>query len=113
MELVGTIKQIGEIQQFESGFFKQEILLVTDDEKYPQTVPIEFPKEKTNLLSEVAEGMKVKVGINIRGSEWQGRHFVSLTGWRVDALEAPSQPAPAPQPAAAPPPSSEEDNLPF
>ncbi len=44
MELVGTIKKIGEIQKFPSGFEKRELVIITE-EQYPQPISIEFLKE--------------------------------------------------------------------
>lgn len=119
MKVEGVIKLIKEMQVFDSGFMKQEIVVETKD-KYPQLIPIEFIKDKTNLLQDVAEGMSVSVSINIRGREWTSpkgevKHFLSLEGWRIDAehqAEA-SQPAPVQAAANQAPVMQEGDGLPF
>lgn len=90
MELIGTIKKIGEIQTFASGFQKSELVLLTD-EQYPQPISIEFLQDKCDLISYHKEGSKVKVGINIRGREWtspQGevKYFNSIVGWRIEKV---------------------------
>ena len=90
MELTGTIKKIGEIQTFASGFQKSELVLLTD-EQYPQPISIEFLQDKCDLISYHKEGSKVKVGINIRGREWtspQGevKYFNSIVGWRIEKI---------------------------
>lgn len=90
MELIGTIKKIGEIQTFASGFQKSELVLLTD-EQYPQPISIEFLQDKCDLISYHKEGSKVKVGINIRGREWtspQGeiKYFNSIVGPRRSLL---------------------------
>lgn len=92
MELIGTLKSIGETQTFASGFQKKEIVLQTE-EQYPQPIAIELLQEKTNLLDGCAVGDKVKIGINLRGREWvspQGetKYFNSIVGWRAEKLEA-------------------------
>ena len=48
MELEGTIKQIGQAQTF-GNFTKREVVITTD-EQYPQTILIEFHKDKCELL---------------------------------------------------------------
>ena len=92
MELQGTIKKISDLQTFASGFQKREMVLLTE-EQYPQPINIEFLTDKADLLNQYKEGEKVKVGINIRGREWtspQGevKYFNSITGWRVEKLDA-------------------------
>lgn len=90
MELQGTIKRLGEVQTFPSGFQKREMVLLTE-EQYPQPINIEFLKEKGDLLNQYSEGEQVKVSINIGGREWtspQGevKYFNSITGWRIEKL---------------------------
>ncbi|MDV3568170.1 hypothetical protein CMU71_14855 [Elizabethkingia anophelis] len=90
MELTGTIKKKGEVQTFGSGFQKVELVLLTE-EQYPQPILIEFLSDKIDLLNSIKEGDKVKVGINIRGREWQApdgkvAYFNSITGWRVEKV---------------------------
>ena len=91
MELQGTVKKITDIQTFASGFQKREMVLTTE-EQHPQPINIEFLQEKGDLLNNLKEGDKVKVGINLRGREWtspQGevKYFNSIIGWRVEKLD--------------------------
>ena len=74
MELIGTVKKLTDIQTFQSGFQKREMILLTE-EQYPQPISIEFLSDKINLLDQVSQGEKVKVGINIRGREWTNRRL--------------------------------------
>lgn len=90
MELTGTIKKIGEIQTFASGFEKRELVIITE-EQYPQPISIEFLKDKTDFLDPLKIGDKVKVSINIGGREWtspQGevKYFNSITGWKIENI---------------------------
>lgn len=87
MELHGTIKSIGEIQTFGSGFQKREFVLITN-EQYPQPVSIEIIGDKIDILDPYKVGDNVMVGINIRGREWvspQGdtRYFNSIVAWKL------------------------------
>lgn len=84
IEIKGTVETILEIQEFASGFRKRTIVVNTGG-KYPQTVPIDFAKEKIDLLDNLATGQEVAIGVNVRGNEYNGKYYVSLAGWKVDA----------------------------
>ena len=92
MEVQGSIKVIGEVQEISATFKKRE-LVVSTDEQYPQTLSIEFIQDKTDLLNKFEIGQNVKVGINLRGREWENpqtkeiKYFNSIQGWRIERLE--------------------------
>ena len=92
MEVQGSIKVIGEVQEISTTFKKRE-LVVSTDEQYPQTLSIEFIQDKTDLLNKFEIGQNVKVGINLRGREWENpqtkeiKYFNSIQGWRIELLE--------------------------
>jgi len=91
-EIEGTIKQIGETQTFASGFAKREVVITTED-RFPQDIALEALKEKMDLLEGFKTGEKVKASFDIRGREYQGRHFVNLTIWKLERLGETSGPA--------------------
>jgi hypothetical protein len=84
IEIKGTVETILEIQEFASGFKKRTIVVNTGG-KYPQLVPVDFAKEKINLLDSLTDGQEVTIGVNLRGNEYNGKYYVSLAGWKVDA----------------------------
>ena len=92
MEVQGSIKVIGEVQEISATFKKRELVISTD-EQYPQTLSIEFIQDKTDLLNKFEIGQNVKVGINLRGREWENpqtkeiKYFNSIQGWRIELLE--------------------------
>ncbi len=123
MELKGTIKHIFDTQTVGSNNFqKREMILVTD-ERYPQTIKIEFVQEKTALLDNFKEGDDVTVSINIRGREWinpEGKtiYFTSIQGWKIvkSEPEMPGEDFPPPLPTEiddTPFDDDEDDDLPF
>ena len=91
MEIQGSIKLIGNVQEISPTFKKRE-LVVTTDEQYPQTISIEFVQDKTDLLNKFEIGQNVKVAINLRGREWENpqtkeiKYFNSIQGWRIELL---------------------------
>ena len=95
MEVQGTVKLIDETKTFGTNGFRKRELVVTTEEQYPQHIMIEFVQDKCDLLNSFSPGQKVKVGINLRGREWQSpqgetKYFNSIQGWKIDALEAAS-----------------------
>ena len=92
MEIQGKIKLIKEVQEISPTFKKRELILTTD-EQYPQTLSVEFIQDKTDLLNNFEVNQSVKVGINLRGREWENpetkelKYFNSIQGWRIDQLD--------------------------
>jgi hypothetical protein len=87
IDIKGKVDKILDVQEFASGF-KKQVIVIEVDGKFPQKVAVEFGKEKIDLLSSVAVGNEVSASVNIRGSEYNGRYFVSLAGWKIDILSA-------------------------
>ena len=90
MKIKGTIKLINETQTFDSGFQKREFV-VTTKEQYPQDLKIELIKDKCDKLDSFGEGQEVEVAINLRGNEYNGKYYVNLQAWKIDALQATKQ----------------------
>jgi single-strand DNA-binding protein len=90
-EISGTVKVIFETQTFGSGFSKREFVITTRD-KFPQDIKLECLKDKTALLDNLEEGQSVNVQFDVTGREYNGRYFVNLVAWRVEAAEGDSAP---------------------
>lgn len=85
-EIAGTIKTINEMQAFPSGFQKRSFVITTG-EKFPQDIALEFVKEGCARLDSYQEGDGCKVQFNIRGNEYNGRHFVQLAAWKIERTD--------------------------
>ena len=86
IKIKGKLKLIGDTQEIGSkGFIKRETVLTTDDAKFPQDLKIEFLKDNCSKLDAFSLGEEVTVSVNLKGSEWNGKYFVSLTGWKIEA----------------------------
>ena len=117
MELTGKLKVKMDEQKFDSGFFKREFV-VTTQEQYPQDVKFELFKEKCEMIANVNDGDMIKVLFDIRGNEYNGKYYNNLVAWKVEGAVAGApqgEMPPAPMAAAAPIDlsSEEEDDLPF
>ena len=123
MELLGKIKQIGDTKTYgDNGFRKRELVLTTE-EQYPQHILIEFIQNNCELLDNYSIGQTVRIGINIRGREWESpdqgiKYFNSIQGWRIESLDdqvMDSAPEDLPIESDNPPKDDDltEDDLPF
>ncbi len=95
MEVQGTVKLIDETKTFGSNGFRKREMVVTTEEQYPQHILVEFIQDKCDLLNSFAPGQRVKIGINLRGREWESpqgetKYFNSIQGWKIEALETAS-----------------------
>ena len=87
-ELDGNIKIIGETASFGAkGFIKRELVVTTTSDRFPQDIKFEFVKDKTALLDGYQIGQMVRVSFDIRGGEYNGKYFVNLTGWKIEASD--------------------------
>jgi single-strand DNA-binding protein len=126
LELTGTLVKFYETKSFPSGFSIQEFVVRTD-ERYPHEILVQAAKEKIDVLKNFKENDVVKVKFNLRGREYNGRHFVSLDMWTMDIAAAGNTSAsnpstmgnsatPAPAPVMNDNPSNNDadgDDLPF
>ena len=119
MEITGKIKQIDETKEYGANGFQKRELVLTTEEQYPQHLLVEFVQDKCALLNSFAVGQRIKVGINLRGREWQSpqgeiKYFNSIQGWRIDSVEATPPPPSAPFETMPEAPEKEApDDLPF
>lgn len=126
-EMSGTVKKVGEIQTFASGFSKRELIVEEEkDSKWPNIVAFTFKKEGMSKIENVKPGDRVKVGFAVDGREWTDpksgatRHFTDLTGLFVESLaDAPDAPAEPEAPRSSSPfmtepaPTVDDEDLPF
>lgn len=90
MELNGKIIVLNDTETIGAKDFKKRLVVIQTDEQYPQTIPVEFTQDKTSVLNFYKVNDLVKIGINIRGSEWKGRYFANIQGWKIDKLDSTS-----------------------
>jgi hypothetical protein len=110
-ETAGKIKVINETQSFASGFTKREFVVTTEHDKFPQDLKFEVVKDKCSLLDAFEVGQDVQVNFDIRGNEYNGKYFVNLSAWKIQAANGTGEPArssasaPRSQSAASPEPN--------
>ena len=88
MEISGTLKMIGSTSVVSDNFKKRDIV-VTTNEKYPQSILIQFTQDKCEMLDKYKVGEIVSVSINLRGREWTNpkdgeiKYFNTIEGWKI------------------------------
>lgn len=107
-EFKGTVKKIGELQSFASGFTKRDLVVEEDKPgKWTNVVSFTFKKERASALDGVGIGDRVKVTFAVDGREWADpktgnvRYFTDLSGIRLDVEGATDAPPPAEAPTDA------------
>lgn len=83
-EVIGKVILVGNTEEVGQNGFTKRMLVVESAEQYPQKLAIDFVKDKTSILDNYKVGDEVKVSVNLRGTEYNGRYFVNLQGWKIE-----------------------------
>jgi len=86
MEVLGKVHVIGGTETVGNKGFTKRLLVIETEEQYKQTIPVDFVKDKTSVLDAYKVGDSVKVSVNVRGSEYNGKYYVNLQGWKIEKL---------------------------
>jgi hypothetical protein len=65
------------------GATPRETVLTVMGGNYPQTIPVEFIKDKVDALTGLRKGQEVTAHVNLRGNEYNGKYYVSLQAWKI------------------------------
>jgi single-strand DNA-binding protein len=84
MEIAGTVHHIGDVESIGNNGFTKRLLVVKTNEQYHQFIPIDFVKEKISLIEFTKINQSVKVQVNLRGNENNGRYYLNLQGWKIE-----------------------------
>ena len=109
----GIVKVIADTQTFDSGFQKREVVITTEDDKFPQDVKLEFIKDSVTKLDEFKEGDFVKIAFSIRGNEYNGKYYVNLSAFAIGHTKSDNVPTPVVPVSSEFPDSGSDDDLPF
>jgi len=93
--VTGSIKLIQETREYGSnGFTKRVMVIDVVDGEYINPIPVEAVKDKCSMFDSLNVGDEVSASVNLRGSEWNDRFFLSLNCWKIDVLaqDTPSEP---------------------
>lgn len=86
LKLTGTILNISEPQKVSENLTKKTLVIKTD-ENYPQDVAFELVNKNLGLANDYNTGDSISVCFNVRGREWKGKYYTSLTAWKIEPHE--------------------------
>ncbi len=111
MEFIGKVLyKSGQESIGSQGLAKQSISLEeSNDKQYKDRIMVDFFGEKCGLIADLKPGDIVKVLVNPRDKEYNGRRYNSINGWKVDVIQKLSGSAAS----AAAPAYDENEDLPF
>jgi hypothetical protein len=92
-EVIGKVIVLGNTEEVGQNGFTKRMVVVETAEQYPQKLAIDFVKDKTAVLDSYKVGDEVKVSVNLRGTEYNGRYFVNLQGWKIEKQGANNEPS--------------------
>lgn len=92
-EVIGKVILVGNTEEVGQNGFTKRMLVVETAEQYPQKLAIDFVKDKTTILDNYKVGDEVKVSVNLRGTEYNGRYFVNLQGWKIEKQGVTNEPS--------------------
>ncbi len=76
------------------------------DREFKSSMAIDVFGDKVDMMKDYKQWDKVKVGLNFRAREYNGRRFNSISAWKIDRLNWASATSPKPSAPA-------DDDLPF
>ena len=94
IKVSGPITFISDPQVISDKLTKQTIVITMGD-KYPEPIAVEAANDKLDMLHGLKVGDEIVAYANLRGREWNGRYFVNLSLWKIEAAGTTSQAAPA------------------
>ena len=111
--LDGKIVEIGEEQTWPSGFAKVTAIIAEGgSDREPDQIPVEFTRSAKGgsdgiaLLDRCEVGDTDRITFELRGREWQGRHFLNISATNLERIASatPHAETPAPELPGVPPP---------
>tara|TARA_S200002703_G_scaffold33423_1_gene28981 strand:- start:1714 stop:2001 length:288 start_codon:yes stop_codon:yes gene_type:complete len=91
IKISGEIVGLTQVENISEKLTKQTLAIKTDD-KYPQVIGVEAINDKVDLLKGLASGQQVTAHCNLRGREYKGRYYISLSLWKLEAEETSNVP---------------------
>ena len=97
----GEVYNGGEVKEYgKNNFRKHEVVIKTGDERFPNTIPVEFIKEAIDSSTALREGQDVEIKCRLNGREWEKdgnvRYFVSVQGMEINFISEPAETGDAP-----------------
>lgn len=95
MEVTGKVTQISEVEEFDSGFRKQLVIIESEDNGFTASYGFEFTKDGVLKLNGIRIGDIIEVGYNLgQCREYKGRWYTNHhRGWKLNKKSTAELPA--------------------
>ena len=94
----GQVVIVTGVKQFNGGFYKCDLVVTDQADKYPQTIPFECVKDFCDEIQRLnlQAGDGVTVSYDLRGREHNGNYYGSMKAWKceVSSVSAPATNSP-------------------
>ncbi|HRU50174.1 MAG TPA: DUF3127 domain-containing protein [Candidatus Absconditabacterales bacterium] len=108
MEFEGIITMMGIEEEVGANKLRKITFVLEEesDREYKSSIAIDAYGEKVDLVKNFKQGDKVKVGLNFRAREYNGRWYNGISAWKIDGIGTATASTPNPSAPA-------DDDLPF
>lgn len=88
MDIQGKIIFIGAEESVGQQGLRKRSFVVEEpsDKEWKSSLAIDLFKDKTALLDELQIGDMVKVGINYKANQYNGKRYNSISAWKLDKI---------------------------
>ena len=90
MEFTWKITQILELESIGENWTPKQSIVVEEitERDYPASIVVDFWRDNTETISSFDVGDEVKVHLNSRAREYNGRWYNSISGWKVEKVSS-------------------------
>jgi len=90
LELIGLVVDKLKLEEGVSkagkSWTKQDFVIETEETQFPKKVAFSLFGDKTDLISRIDNGERVKVKFSIESREYNGKYFSNINAWAVDVV---------------------------
>ncbi len=79
---IGTEEKVGQNETPKITFVVEE-----EGKEYPSSVAVDLRKDKIEELKSFKVGDSIKISMNFRAREYNGKYFNSISAWRLAKAE--------------------------
>lgn len=90
MNVTGTVTKISGVQTGEGkkGEWQRQAILIEQGKKYSKLLKIDFWNDAIDSLTDINVGDKVSVTVEASSSEYNGKYYTNVKGFKVSPIEA-------------------------
>ena len=83
LKFTGKLVKVFESKKITDKMTKREFVVQEEADKYPQSILFEVINDKCKLLDDIKVGSTIEVAFNLRGREYNGKFYNTLSAWSI------------------------------